>query len=69
MNKDKGAIRRIITKVVRSTLYLAAFTTCPAILNCVYSQLGVPLNRFSFLLTIFTGATIAFMIEPPTRHI
>ena len=62
-------MKSLMIKVIRSTIYLTAFTTCPAILMCVICRLGLPANRFTLSCTLFGGAAIAFLFEPPTRHI
>ena len=67
--KDPGGCGKdAMKKFVRSSLYLAVYAALPAILMCVISRAGLPINRFTSLICFIAGGVTAYRFEPPSRH-
>ena len=69
--KDKKEVKKIITKFIRSTLYITVFGALPAIVFALYSKAGgrVLHSELRVALCFIIGGFSAFLIEKPDRHI
>ena len=67
--KDSATRWHILEKFIRSTLYLTVFGALPPVVMCISGRFGLKPNKYSTPFFMGVGALVAFMFEPPTRHV
>ena len=60
----------ILSKFVRSVLYIALFSAIPSIIISLFSKLGVNIikSKLQTFISVLIGGTIGFIVETPYRH-